>query len=173
MTTCDKQLLIEVYHHEMISCFHVYVRAFIPHAVLSGWFAVHHFDNGKFSLCCTRCNLMKLYADSCDLLQLFLPQIKHGYDAFLMLATDGLCYVLSDDEMVNIINSCRSPSEAAGLVSDQALHFGSEDNSSVIVVPFGAWGKYISSASSLQYRFGRNMLSKRDWIVESSCAKCH
>ena len=89
-------------------------------------------------------------------------QIKHGSDAFLMLATDGLCFVLSDEEMVNIISSCQNPSEAAGLLADQALHFGSEDNCSVIVLPFGAWGKYISAASSLQYRFGRNMFSKRD-----------
>lgn len=89
-------------------------------------------------------------------------EVKHGYDAFILLATDGLCFVLSDEEMVNIINSCRSPAEAAGLVADQALHFGSEDNSTVVIVPFGAWGKYISAASSLQYRFGRNMFSKRD-----------
>lgn len=89
-------------------------------------------------------------------------EIKHGYDAFLMLATDGLSFVLSDDEMVNIINSCQTPSEAANLLADQALHFGSEDNCSVIVVPFGAWGKYIAASNSLQYRFGRNLFSKRD-----------
>ncbi|KAL8607572.1 hypothetical protein ACOMHN_003491 [Nucella lapillus] len=89
-------------------------------------------------------------------------EIRHGYDAFLMLATDGLCFVLSDEEMINIVSSCQSPAEAAGLVADQALHFGSEDNASVLVLPFGAWGKYIASASSLQYRFGRNMFSKRD-----------
>nr|KAG5709648.1 hypothetical protein BaRGS_027673 [Batillaria attramentaria] len=59
--------------------------------------------------------------------------IKHGYDAFLMLATDGLSFVLSDDEMVNIISSCQTPTEAATLLADQALHFGSEDNCSVIV----------------------------------------
>ncbi|KAK7501384.1 hypothetical protein BaRGS_00007509 [Batillaria attramentaria] len=89
-------------------------------------------------------------------------EIKHGYDAFLMLATDGLSFVLSDDEMVNIISSCQTPTEAATLLADQALHFGSEDNCSVIVVPFGAWGKYIAASNSLQYRFGRNLFSKRD-----------
>lgn len=89
-------------------------------------------------------------------------EIKHGHDAYLMLATDGLSFVLSDDEMVNIISSCQTPSEAATLLADQALHFGSEDNCSVIVVPFGAWGKYIAASNSLQYRFGRNLFSKRD-----------
>ncbi|PVD38558.1 hypothetical protein C0Q70_01174 [Pomacea canaliculata] len=79
-------------------------------------------------------------------------EIKHGYDAFLVLATDGLSFVLSDNEMVNIISSCQTPDEAAHLLADQALHFGSEDNCSVIVVPFGAWGKYIAAAMSWDFK---------------------
>lgn len=44
-------------------------------------------------------------------------EIKHGKDAFLILTTDGINYVMNDDEICSIVNSCRTPEEAAQLVS--------------------------------------------------------
>ncbi|XP_063412558.1 protein phosphatase Mn(2+)-dependent 1K-like [Mytilus trossulus] len=67
--------------------------------------------------------------------------LKHGKVAFLVLTTDGVNFVLNDQELVDIICCCSTPQEAASFVTDKALHFGSEDNSTAIVIPLGAWGK--------------------------------
>ncbi|XP_041374901.1 protein phosphatase 1K, mitochondrial-like [Gigantopelta aegis] len=88
-------------------------------------------------------------------------QVKHGKDAFLVLTTDGLNFVLSDQEVVDIIGSCENPTEAANLLTDQALHFGSEDNTTAMIIPFGAWGKYRNTTNTIQYSFGRNLSGNR------------
>lgn len=48
----------------------------------------------------------------------------------------------------------QDPHEAARLLTDQALQFGSEDNVTSVVVPFGAWGKY-AQTKTLQFSFSR------------------
>ena len=88
-------------------------------------------------------------------------QVRHGQDAFLVLFTDGLSFVLDDQEIIDIISSCSDPREAASFITDQALQFGSEDNSTGMVIPFGAWGKYRQTMRSIPYSFGRNLSSHR------------
>ncbi|KAK5865639.1 hypothetical protein PBY51_019891 [Eleginops maclovinus] len=66
--------------------------------------------------------------------------LHHSHDAFLALTTDG---------------------EAAQRISDQSLQYGSEDNSTVIVVPFGAWGRHKSSDPS--FSFSRSVVSSGRW----------
>ena len=83
-------------------------------------------------------------------------QIKHGVDAFLVLISDGVSYSINDQECIDFISQFSNPLEAAQLLTDQALHFGSEDNSTAVVVPFGAWGKYSTSPT---FSLGRNILS--------------
>ena len=52
-----------------------------------------------------------------------------------------------------------NPTEAAKFLTDQAMQFGSEDNGTAVVVPFGAWGKYsAASSSSIRVSFGKNIL---------------
>ncbi len=68
-------------------------------------------------------------------------EIKHGRDAFLVLTTDGISDVMNDREVVNAVQSCGTPMEAAKFITDQALHYSCEDNATAMVVPFGAWGK--------------------------------
>lgn len=82
-------------------------------------------------------------------------EIKHGKDAFLVLSSDGLSFAISDEEIVQIVNSCQTPKEACSRLMDQAQHFGSEDNITVMVIPLGAWGKYQKSSFNTQYTFGR------------------
>ena len=94
-------------------------------------------------------------------LDLFSFQVKHGRDSFLVMTTDGLSFVLSDQELMDIIGSCETPEDAAYSITDQALQFGSEDNVTALVIPFGAWGKYKDSTSSIPYSFGRNFFSNR------------
>ncbi|XP_035828217.1 protein phosphatase 1K, mitochondrial [Aplysia californica] len=88
-------------------------------------------------------------------------EIKHGKDAFLVLSSDGLSFAISDQEIVNIVSSCQTPKEACSRLLDQAQHFGSEDNVTVMVVPLGAWGKYQKSSSNTQYNFGRILSHSR------------
>ncbi|XP_071150705.1 protein phosphatase 1K, mitochondrial-like [Mytilus edulis] len=87
--------------------------------------------------------------------------LKHGKDAFLVLTTDGVNFVLNDQELIDIICCCSTPQEAASFVTDQALHFGSEDNSTAIVIPLGAWGKYRTTLRAIPYSFGRNLVRGR------------
>ncbi|XP_046376609.1 protein phosphatase 1K, mitochondrial-like [Haliotis rufescens] len=88
-------------------------------------------------------------------------EVKHGKDAFLALGTDGLSFVMGDQEVVDIVGSCRDTNEAASMLTDQALQFGSEDNTTAMIIPFGAWGKYRSTTNSIPYSFGRNLFGNR------------
>ncbi|XP_041486052.1 protein phosphatase 1K, mitochondrial-like isoform X2 [Lytechinus variegatus] len=68
-------------------------------------------------------------------------EVKHGRDSFLVFCTDGVHFVMNDQEMCDSISLCHNAHEAASFICDQALQFGSEDNASVIVVPLGQWGR--------------------------------
>ncbi|XP_023147245.1 protein phosphatase 1K, mitochondrial [Amphiprion ocellaris] len=87
--------------------------------------------------------------------------LHHVHDAFLALTTDGVNFIMNSQEICNVINQCHDPKEAAQRISDQALQYGSEDNSTIIVVPFGAWGKHKSSDAS--FSFSRSMVSSGRW----------
>ena len=85
-------------------------------------------------------------------------EIKHGKDACVILTTDGVNFVMSDQEVTNAVNSCTHPPESAQLVVDQALNYACEDNATAIVVPFGAWGKYMNYSHKISsYSFGREL----------------
>lgn len=85
-----------------------------------------------------------------------LPQIRHGRDAFLVLTTDGINGVMTDQEICDAVQRNEEPSEAAHALTDQALHYSSEDNATAVVVPLGSWGNNTPSAS-IFYSFGRSM----------------
>ncbi|XP_045584427.1 protein phosphatase Mn(2+)-dependent 1K [Procambarus clarkii] len=80
-------------------------------------------------------------------------RVKHGKDAFLLLITDGINFVLRSEEACQVINQAEDPYRAAQLLTEQALSMSSEDNMTALVVPFGSWGKYTKSASMF-YSFG-------------------
>ncbi|XP_033942470.1 protein phosphatase Mn(2+)-dependent 1K isoform X3 [Pseudochaenichthys georgianus] len=87
--------------------------------------------------------------------------LHHAHDSFLALTTDGVNFIMNSQEICNVINQCHDPKEAAQRISDQALQYGSEDNSTVIVVPFGAWGRHKSSGPS--FSFSRSVVSSGRW----------
>ncbi|KAM9314517.1 protein phosphatase Mn(2+)-dependent 1K [Pholidichthys leucotaenia] len=87
--------------------------------------------------------------------------LHHVHDAFLALTTDGINFIMNSQEICNVINQCHDPREAAQRISEQALQYGSEDNSTIIVVPFGAWGKYKNSDTS--FSFSRSFVSSGRW----------
>ncbi|XP_038588234.1 protein phosphatase 1K, mitochondrial-like [Micropterus salmoides] len=87
--------------------------------------------------------------------------IQHANDSFLALTTDGINFLLSDQEICDVINQCQDPTEAADVIAQQALQYGSEDNATIIIVPFGAWGKHQSSTAV--YSMSRNFTSSGRW----------
>ena len=60
----------------------------------------------------------------------------------MVLTTDGISDVMNDREVVNAVQSCGTPPEAAKFITDQALHYSCDDNATSLVIPFGAWGKF-------------------------------
>ncbi|CDR18494.1 unnamed protein product [Oncorhynchus mykiss] len=68
---------------------------------------------------------------------------------------------MNDQEICDVINQCHDPTEAANVIAQQALQYGSEDNSTIVVLPFGAWGKQESSLSG--YSMSRNLASSGRW----------
>ena len=87
-------------------------------------------------------------------------QLRHGSDAFLLLTTDGVHSVLNERELCDVICTCATPQEAADFVTDQALHYGSEDNCTALVLPFASWGKY-ADRKRVNFRFVRSQSSSR------------
>ncbi|XP_034021049.1 protein phosphatase 1K, mitochondrial [Thalassophryne amazonica] len=87
--------------------------------------------------------------------------VQHTSDSFLALTTDGINFQLSDQEICDVINQCQDPMEAAEVIAEQALQYGSEDNATIIIVPLGAWGKHRSSAAI--YSMSRNFASSGRW----------
>jgi len=85
--------------------------------------------------------------------------LKHGKDRYLVLVTDGISFVMSDEEIGAVVSRCEKPHEAAEKLVDQALLHSSEDNVTALVVPFGAWGMSDPSDghASVIYGIGRNL----------------
>ncbi|GFO18423.1 protein phosphatase 1k, mitochondrial-like [Plakobranchus ocellatus] len=90
-------------------------------------------------------------------------EVKHGHDAFLVLSSDGLSFAISDQEIVDIVNKCHNPEEACSRLADQAQHFGSEDNVTVMVIPLGAWGKFEALPSNSSFSFGRVLSHSKNY----------
>ncbi|XP_030643776.1 protein phosphatase Mn(2+)-dependent 1K [Chanos chanos] len=87
--------------------------------------------------------------------------LHHVHDSFLALTTDGINFIMNSQEICDVINQCNDPKEAAQRISEQALQYGSEDNSTIIVVPFGAWGK--QKSSDVSFSFSRSFVSSGRW----------
>ncbi|KAM3938267.1 protein phosphatase Mn(2+)-dependent 1K isoform 2-T2 [Leptodactylus fuscus] len=88
-------------------------------------------------------------------------KLQHADDGFLVLTTDGINFIVNSQEICDIINQCHDPCEAAQVLTEQAIQYGAEDNSTAIIVPFGAWGKHKSS--EVNFSFSRGFASSGRW----------
>ncbi|KAF8523092.1 phosphatase 2C-like domain-containing protein [Hysterangium stoloniferum] len=61
--------------------------------------------------------------------------------AFSVSVSDGITSTLSDDEIVDLARNASDPQQAAMEIISFAEELGSEDNATVIVVPFAGWGR--------------------------------
>lgn len=53
----------------------------------------------------------------------FSLQVQHANDSFLVLSTDGINFLLSDQEICDVINQCQDPTEAADVIAQQVSAF--------------------------------------------------
>jgi protein phosphatase PTC6 len=60
--------------------------------------------------------------------------------AFLVLCTDGITSVMSDQEIVDIVKGVKEPSDASKAIISYAESLGTDDNSSCLVVRLSGWG---------------------------------
>ncbi|XP_059804016.1 protein phosphatase 1K, mitochondrial-like [Hypanus sabinus] len=88
-------------------------------------------------------------------------ELEHTKDCFLVLTTDGVSAIMEPQEVCDVVKKCQDPPEAAAVINEQALQYGSQDNVTTIVVPFGAWGKYSTSLTCTS--FGRMMVASTRW----------
>ncbi|CAG7836707.1 unnamed protein product [Allacma fusca] len=87
-----------------------------------------------------------------------IMDINHSRDAFVVLTTDGINNVMTDSEIIETVKQAEDPTIAAHLLTDTAVQYSSEDNSTAIVTPLGSWGKY-SAAATIFHSFGKSFTS--------------
>ncbi|TFK36826.1 phosphatase 2C-like domain-containing protein [Crucibulum laeve] len=69
-------------------------------------------------------------------------KLLNGNDwAYMILVSDGVTSILSDDEVVDLARDAPDPKTAAERILSFAEELGGEDNATAIVVPFAGWGK--------------------------------
>ncbi|THV07665.1 protein serine/threonine phosphatase 2C [Dendrothele bispora CBS 962.96] len=61
--------------------------------------------------------------------------------AFIVLFSDGVSSVLSDDEVVDLARDAPDPKTAANRILSFVEELGGDDNTTAIVVPLAGWGK--------------------------------
>ncbi|XP_066548886.1 protein phosphatase Mn(2+)-dependent 1K [Amia ocellicauda] len=88
-------------------------------------------------------------------------KLQQTKDCFLVLTTDGVSGIMEGQEMCDMVKKCQDPKEAALIVTDQALQYGTQDNVTTMVIPLGAWGKFKNSLTSSN--FGRIMVASGRW----------
>lgn len=59
--------------------------------------------------------------------------------AYIVLVSDGVSSILSDDEIVDLARYAPDPKTAAKKILDFSQELGGEDNATVIVVPLAGW----------------------------------
>ncbi|KJA25754.1 hypothetical protein HYPSUDRAFT_64481 [Hypholoma sublateritium FD-334 SS-4] len=61
--------------------------------------------------------------------------------AFMVLVSDGISSILSDDEIVDLARGASNPKTAADRILSFTEELGGDDNSTAIIVPLLGWGK--------------------------------
>lgn len=61
--------------------------------------------------------------------------------AFVVLVSDGISSILSDDEIVDLARDATNPKSAAERILAFSEELGGDDNATAIIVPLLGWGK--------------------------------
>ncbi|KAF8807704.1 protein serine/threonine phosphatase 2C [Phlegmacium glaucopus] len=69
-------------------------------------------------------------------------KVLEGADwAFLVLVSDGISAILSDDEIVDLVRGANDPQTAAERILAFSEELGGNDNATTIVIPLAGWNK--------------------------------
>ena len=61
--------------------------------------------------------------------------------AYLVLVSDGVSSILSDQEVVDLVRGARDLKSAAHNILSFSEELGGDDNATALVVPLSGWGK--------------------------------
>lgn len=61
--------------------------------------------------------------------------------SYIVLLSDGISSILSDNEVVGLARGAPDPKTAADRILTFAEELGGEDNATALVVPLAGWGK--------------------------------
>lgn len=78
--------------------------------------------------------------------------IESPHWAFMVLVSDGISSVVSDQEIVDLARGATSPKHAATRILSFAEEMGSSDNLTAIVLPFAGWGRVGGSDQTKKLR---------------------
>jgi len=84
--------------------------------------------------------------------------------AYLVMVSDGISSVLSDQEVVDLARDAPDPKSAAANILAFAEELGAEDNATALVVPLAGWGNIQGpdmTKSLREYRRGQAVGSER------------
>ncbi|KIJ68572.1 hypothetical protein HYDPIDRAFT_146853 [Hydnomerulius pinastri MD-312] len=80
-------------------------------------------------------------------------KLLRGEDwAYMVVVSDGISSILSDDEIVDLARNAPTPKMAAEQILSFAQELGPWDNATAIVVPLAGWGKIKGPDKSLALR---------------------
>lgn len=72
----------------------------------------------------------------------FQSKLFLGADwAFIVLVSDGISAILSDDEIVDLVRDANDPKTAAEKILAFSEELGGNDNATAIVIPLAGWNK--------------------------------
>ncbi|KAH8556617.1 phosphatase 2C-like domain-containing protein [Umbelopsis sp. PMI_123] len=83
--------------------------------------------------------------------------------AFMVLITDGITSVMTDQEVIDIVKQYDEPQEAAKELVNIAEQFGTEDNTTCLVVRFNKWGSAMPDYTKRlrEYKLSVSTMSSR------------
>ncbi|CAO3676371.1 unnamed protein product [Umbelopsis ramanniana] len=83
--------------------------------------------------------------------------------AFMVLVTDGITSVMTDQEIIDFVKQYDEPQEAAKELVNISEQFGTEDNSTCMVVRFKSWGSAMPDYTKRlrEYKLSTSTMSSR------------
>lgn len=87
--------------------------------------------------------------------------------AFMVLVSDGISSVVSDQEIVDLARGATSPKHAAKRILSFAEEMGSSDNLTAIVLPFAGWGHVSGPDQTKNLRAYRSSQMSQSFVLFS------
>lgn len=89
----------------------------------------------------------------------------------MIMVSDGVSSILSDDEIVDLARDSRDPKAAAERILSFSQDLGGDDNATVIVAPLPGWGRVSGPDKTKELREYRQRQASRfrDYLIPILC----